>query len=94
MAMFVEGCTIEEVANTIGRAMSTTSNYLQEYVEQQRPDRIDPWVDDDRYNRIVQAAAELGADRLRPIFEYFEEAVPYEQLKLVLTHHRVTHSEE
>ncbi|MFW6059305.1 MAG: DNA helicase RecQ [Phycisphaeraceae bacterium] len=93
MAMFAEGADIDEIVRTIDRAPSTVFGYLLEYVEREKPASIARWVDDALYQRIVEAAGAVAADRLRPIYEYLNGEVPYEQIRLVLTHHRAVVSQ-
>jgi len=94
MRRFAEGESVEAVAVAIGRAMSTTWSYLLEYIEAERPERIDPWVSDAVRGRVIEAATELAADRLRPIFEHLGGEVPYEKIRAALTHHRALHEAE
>ncbi len=94
LEMFAQGASAEEVAQTISRAMRTTWGYLIEYVEKEKPASVSAWVADDQYERIIQATVELAADRLRPIFDHLNGEVPYEQIRLVLAHHRATQASD
>jgi ATP-dependent DNA helicase RecQ len=93
MTLFAQGHTLMHVAETVGRAQSTTAGYLAEYIEQHRPQRIDAWVDANTYQRIIDAAGALGVDRLRPIFEYLNEQVDYAAIKVTLAHHQAMNSD-
>ncbi|MEX0886977.1 MAG: RQC domain-containing protein, partial [Phycisphaeraceae bacterium] len=88
MKLFADGRTVHEVAEAIGRARSTTAGYLSEYVEQHRPESIDPWVDADAAERVRAAAREHGHAMLRPIYEALDGAIDYETIRLTLAHAR------
>lgn len=85
-AMFAEGMDIEAVAEATGRARSTSAGYLVEYVETRRPSSIDPWVDHETRERILDAARSLDTGRLKPIHDKLDEQVPYDQIRIVLAH--------
>ncbi|MDY7110377.1 MAG: RQC domain-containing protein, partial [Planctomycetota bacterium] len=94
MRMFAEGKPVEEVARETGRAASTIYGYLAEYIQKERPQRIDAWVAPELYQRIIEAATAVASEgRLKPIYDHLEGEVPYEILRLVITHHRVTAAE-
>ena len=88
--MFARGASVEAVARSTGRKPSTVFGYLDEFVQAQRPDRVDAWVNDAIYKRVAEAAAVLAADRLKPIYEYLDETVPYEIIRVVVAHQRAT----
>lgn len=84
--MFARGSGLDEVAEAVGLASSTVSQYLAEYIEAKRPWNIDSWVDDHRYERVARAARQLGAARLKPIFDHLKGEVPYEVIRIVVAH--------
>ena len=84
--LFERGCTIEETASTIGRAMSTTAGYLVEFVNERKPASVEAWVDERTYQRVMEAARSADSGLLRPIFEAMNGEVPYEQIRVVLGH--------
>ena len=91
MVMFAEGKSIDDVANAIGRATSTTTSYLTDWIEDRKVADVSPWVDEATYARVTEAAIATGSGgKLRPIFDHLDEQVPYDQIKIVITHHRVT----
>jgi len=85
-ALFDEGAGVEHVARAVGVAASTTWSYLIEYVQQQRPAAVAHWLSDDDYSEILAASRKLGADRLKPVYDFFAGQHSYEHIKLVLTH--------
>ncbi len=87
--MFEQGRGIKEVAGTLGRAQSTTVQYLAEYIKDRKPRRIDTWVDTATYQRIAEAVEQLDTARLRPLYEKFNGEIPYHTLRLVMQHLQV-----
>lgn len=84
--MFAAGASIEEVMTRLGRARSTTVKYLTEYILHHRPGSIERWVDADTYQRVATAAAQTGADRLKPTYDKLEGRIPYDTIRLVARH--------
>ncbi len=91
--MFDRGMAIDEVAAAVGRAFSTTTEYLVEFIQIRRPKDISAWVPAKTYQRITEAATVINQSSLKPIYEHLEGAVKYEEIKLVLTHSRVMQGE-
>jgi ATP-dependent DNA helicase RecQ len=83
---FRDGRSVAEVAQILGRTESTVIEYLAAYIQVERPDRIDCWVDRDLQERIRAAASEVGSDRLKPVFLALNQEVPYNAIRIVLTH--------
>lgn len=84
--MFAQGGTVEEVAQATGRARSTMSRWLSEYIERTQPPHIDAWVSREKYHKIEQAARYYPQDRLAPIFVHLKGAATYDEIRWVLTH--------
>ncbi|HEY5315885.1 MAG TPA: DNA helicase RecQ, partial [Pirellulales bacterium] len=83
--LFGQGQSLEDVARGIGRAPSTTWQYLSEYLQQHAVCDPAPWVDEAMFERIRQAAEEVGRERLKPIFEKLGGSVSYDQIRIALT---------
>lgn len=75
--------SVEEVAQTMGRALSTTHGYLMEYLRHAGIEDPAPWVDSDTKERAERAMDQVEGDRLKPVFELLEGSVNYEQLRIV-----------
>jgi ATP-dependent DNA helicase RecQ len=86
--MFREGKPVAEVAEAIARAPGTTAQYLADFIAEAGPPSIEPWVSPDISRRVEDAAARVGADRLKPIFEDLNGEVSYEDIRIVLAHLR------
>jgi ATP-dependent DNA helicase RecQ len=86
LEMFARGSTVEHVAAATGRAPTTVWGYLDDFIASQRPERLDAWVDQRTYRAVAEAVAEVGTAYLKPIFEHLGGAIPYEHIRLVVTH--------
>jgi ATP-dependent DNA helicase RecQ len=84
--LFRQGMTIEEVSRETNRARSTTVQYLCDFIRAEAPASVSPWVGPDLYRLVAAAAAQVGADKLKPIFDSLEGKVPYDDIRIVVTH--------
>jgi ATP-dependent DNA helicase RecQ len=84
--LFRKGTSIEEVVRQTGRARATIMEYLADYIREARPKSITAWVPELLYQRIAQAARRVGMERLKPIYLHLGEEVPYDEIRLVVTH--------
>ncbi len=66
--------------------MSTTRQYLVDFITAQRPKSIDAWVTPAVYRRVAAAAADAETPLLKPLFERLGGEVPYENIHFVLAH--------
>ena len=58
--------------------------YLATFVRVEKPATLAPWVDEVTRAKVRDAARQVGADRLKPIFLALGEKVPYELIRLVI----------
>jgi len=84
--MFARGSSLEVVAETTGRAISTVSHYLAEYILSERPRDPFAWVSVEVYRDVAPVVAEKGGARLKPIYDHFEGRFDYVQLRVVASH--------
>ena len=68
-----------------GRAVSTVSGYLQEYIEDRGIDDPSRWVSARVAELIEEAIEQVGDERLSPIHEHLDGEVSYEDIKVVLS---------
>lgn len=85
-ALFRRGASLEEVARQTGRRPTTVIDYLTQFILEERPRSVAPWVPEEVSQRVMRAARELGTQYLRPIFVALGEKVPYDQIRVALTH--------
>jgi ATP-dependent DNA helicase RecQ len=86
IASFRRGDTIDAVMASTDRARSTVLEYLCEFIRNEKPESVLPWVTEVIYGTVASAAEEVGTDRLRPIRERVGDAISYDEIRVVLTH--------
>jgi ATP-dependent DNA helicase RecQ len=84
--MFDRGATIADVAAQFGVSLGTATKYLCEHIEHRKPGDLSRWIDSETYRRIAEASKSSEDGRLKPIFERLGRAVPYDTIRLVITH--------
>lgn len=83
--MFEERKSVEEVIAATGRKSSTVYKYLNDYLSQNKIVDPTPWIDPQDCKRILEAAAQIDTERLRPIYDLLNEEIPYDKIRIVLT---------
>lgn len=81
--LFAKGQSVEEVASTIGRAKSTTWQYLETYLEATHAD-VSPWVDETTLQKVRGAVGRGPVTALRPVYEALQGTVYYGVLRIAL----------
>jgi ATP-dependent DNA helicase RecQ len=89
--LFKQGSTAIEVAQSTGRALSTVSSYLEEYIKQERITDPSSWVNDVINSRILEAIESVGTDRLRPIYEFLNGEIGYDLIRISVACFRNSH---
>jgi ATP-dependent DNA helicase RecQ len=84
--LFANGASVEQVTTRTGRALGTSWGYLAEFIQNRRPEGLEPWINQKTYRSIADAVKELGTEYLQPVFECLGGKVPYEQIRLVVAH--------
>ncbi len=87
-ALFEEGVSIAEAAERLGRAPSTVAEYLTAWVEEAKPRSVSAWVDEATYLGVLNAYQQIGGDKLKPIWDHLRGQVPYEIIRITLSHAR------
>ncbi len=84
-----QGRSVADLMAEYNIQQNTVIDHLQRYVRQEggvlRPDGLQRLVtvEPEAAERVFEAFRELGADRLRPVFDALDETVGYEDLKLL-----------
>ncbi len=73
---FRAGQTISEVMQATGRARSTVVGYLLDFIREEQPHSISPWVAPDVESRIAGAIEEVGGELIKPIYVKLNGAEP------------------
>jgi ATP-dependent DNA helicase RecQ len=84
--LFRQGVTLDEVVRQTERGRATVCEYLDEFIREERPASVSPWVADDLYQQIAAATRQVGADRLKPIYLALGERVSYDDIRIVRAH--------
>lgn len=79
--MFSQKASVEDVMQATGRMPSTVWGYLADYITENDITDPVPWVNKSDFERIKQAAEIIGAAQLKPIYNYFEQQIPYEIIR-------------
>jgi ATP-dependent DNA helicase RecQ len=80
--LFKKGLSVKEVAQSIGRAISTTYGYLEEYIKYEGITDPSQWISSNINTRILEAIEAVGMDRLKPIFEFFNGEISYDLIRI------------
>jgi len=80
--MFKQKLSIEEVAKSVNRAESTTTQYLVEYIKREKISKPYPWVNEQTFGRIIDAVKQVGSDRMKPIFDLLNGEIDYNQIQI------------
>ncbi|MEN6306659.1 MAG: DNA helicase RecQ [Anaerohalosphaeraceae bacterium] len=80
--LFKQKQSVKQVAAATKRAESTTIQYLVEYIQKEKIETPQPWVDDATYKRIVDAATQTRAGRLKDIYDSLQGQVDYHQIRI------------
>lgn len=83
--LFQQSLSVADVAEQLGRAESTVRGYLQQYLSHEGITDPSPWVDRKTATRVREAIETVGNQRLKPIFEYLDGKVAYEEIRIVAT---------
>ena len=81
---FDQGMSLKEVADKVGRTLSTTQGYLEEYIKEKIVVKSTRWVDESNDAKIRDAAKRVGFERLKPIFEELSGKISYDEIRIVL----------
>jgi ATP-dependent DNA helicase RecQ len=80
--LFEQKLSIKEVAKSVERAESTTIQYLVEYIKREKLNNPYPWVDERTFAHIIDAAEQVGRDKMKPIFDFLNGEIDYDQIRI------------
>jgi ATP-dependent DNA helicase RecQ len=84
--LFRRGITLAAAAEKMGHRPSTAEGYLVQYLQDQNPESIEPWVSAAQYERIMQAANKAQSGTLKEIYEALGGDVTYGEIRIALLH--------
>lgn len=83
--LFEAGKSITQVAEQIDRAVSTTAQYLSEFIQSKQITDASLWVDSATAEKIKNAVNEVGSvERLAPIKDIVGKDIHYDQIRVVV----------
>lgn len=74
---------VEEIAEKMGVKPVTVWKQLADWVEAEKPESIEPWIELGAQAKIAAAIAAADSDFLKPVFETLGGRVPYDHIRLV-----------
>jgi ATP-dependent DNA helicase RecQ len=84
--LFCKGWSVDDVKHKLNRARGTVFGYLAEFIAEEKPASISPWVVEAVYRQVADVVMSQGERRLTPIFERLDGRVPYDIIRLVMAH--------
>lgn len=82
--LFVNGCPVEQIAEERGCSVDTVFNHLVKCKEEGKEVDLEPFLSKEREQLIMEAVAEVGKEKLKPIKELLPEEISYIEIKLAL----------
>jgi ATP-dependent DNA helicase RecQ len=82
--LFDDGLSPEQVAERLGRALSTTMGYLETYIRQRGSTDATPWILRREREQVRVVAQYAGTDRLKPIHDALHGRVDYDRIRIAL----------
>jgi ATP-dependent DNA helicase RecQ len=82
--LFNDGEAIEEVAQKIGRAHSVALGYLEQHIKSKGIIDPAPWVDETTFEKVTEAASQVGFSRMRTLYDHLNEEVGYNDLRICI----------
>ena len=83
-ALFDEGLSVEQVAQRLERALSTTHQYLESHIHHRRIADASRWMPRREFDQIEVIAQYAGTERLKPIFEALHGRVSYDKIRIAV----------
>jgi ATP-dependent DNA helicase RecQ len=83
--LFEQGLSVDDVAQKLNRARSTTMSYLVRYIGDRAITDPSPWVEPDVRTRVEAALQAAQTERLKPIFEHLGGEVSFDAIRIVLS---------
>jgi ATP-dependent DNA helicase RecQ len=88
---FNQGCTIEQLAEDFNIRCDTVLNHLYRCLRENHSLRQNDFLmnsslTEDQRQSALSSFTRLGTERLRPVFDDLNGAIPYEELKLLRLH--------
>lgn len=86
--LFQQKKSLAQIAAIANITESTVANYLTDAILANEIRDISPWLSHDTYSQICTAAAKVGAERLKPIYDELRETIPYALIRIALAYQK------
>ena len=83
-SLFEQALSVEQAAERLGRAISTTYGYLESYIRQRGITDVSPWISPRELQQVEAVVQHAGAERLKPIHDALHGRISYEQLRIAV----------
>ena len=83
-ALFVQGLSVDQIAERMSRATSTVYGYLTQYLQDNLITEPQPWLSTIDLETIAAVARYSGLERLKPIHEAFHGRYHYDKLRIAV----------
>ncbi len=80
--MFAREASLAEVRIETGRTEATVLEYLCDYLQELAITEPEPWLSTNTYEMIAQAFANVGTERMKPVFEYLNGLASYDDIRI------------
>ena len=85
LALFQSGLSVDMIATKRNLGISTIASHLAKLYLDGHPIDIESYISTEEISKIKEAKTKLESpNALKPYFDYFEEQVPYEKIRLAL----------
>jgi ATP-dependent DNA helicase RecQ len=84
--LFRTGASVAAVAAKTGLSPDTVTNYLADFVWEEKPESIFAWVPEDVCERVAAAAEIHGTAKKKPVFLELNGEVGYDHIKVVFAY--------
>ncbi|WP_300977626.1 DNA helicase RecQ [Flavobacterium sp.] len=85
LELFQSGLSVDEIATKRNLGVSTIGSHLAKLYIDGHPINLESYINPEEISQIREAKAKLESpNALKPYFEYFEEKVPYDKIRLAL----------
>ena len=85
---FEKGMSLPDVAGELGRAESTVTKYLTDYIRDRKMTDPSPWVSADIISQVNGAIEQIKPSRLKELYLHFDEQIDYKELRIVFECYR------
>jgi ATP-dependent DNA helicase RecQ len=83
--LFQSGLSVDEIATKRNLGISTIASHLAKLYIDGHPIDLNSYINSEEISQIREAKNKLESpNALKPYFDYFEEQVPYEKIRLAL----------